>query len=494
MRITIIRWLIIISGFLLIAGCRGTVQVGIERTSTPNRSIPATLAALQDENHRLATRVAERTETPPARLELGQLAYVQGGDIWIMPLLDDAVSPQRLTTDGYNREPHWSASGKWLAYRKERESALIGPPATVQGNDLTTARHQVWVIQSDGNADHPLNQGLSVESCAWSPSGERLAYTTAGGGLYIINADGTGLVTLIAPDTSVTLSERQIGQIAWSPTGHSIAYEWRVQPISRPAVSQDLRVISIEGGAPLELVNARVSTESEATLVGWSALGDEVLFVQDPSSVDAPIDGGRLSAVRVEPLVPGTSQIRAIEYGAVLPYADVVVPIPAAAASPEGEDLAYVVGQGRRTWTDKRLKTTSHFITGDDLAVMSPAWSPTGDRLAFAAMPDRNELSTNELTALLPRRIYLANAVGDPQLRALTNSNAYRDERPLWSSGGDYLLFARFDARGRASLWLIPSGGGVPRQVVDELTPAPEPYESFGLVSWSTYYDWWRGP
>jgi Tol biopolymer transport system component len=95
---------------------------------------------------------------------------------------------------------------------------------------------------------------------------------------------------------------------------------------------------------------------------------------------------------------------------------------------------------------------------------------------------------------LLPRRSYTANAVGDPQLRALTNLNAYRDERPLWSSDGNYLLFARFDAKERASLWVISSGGGVPRQVVDELTPAPDTLESFGHVSWDAYYDWWRSP
>jgi Tol biopolymer transport system component len=494
MRIPIIRWLIIIGGFVLIAGCRGTVQVGIERTPTPDRSIPATLTALQAENNRLATRVAEQTEVLPNKLELGQLAYVQGGDIWIKPLLDDTVGPLRLTTDGYNREPRWSPSGKWLAYRKERQSVLLEPPATVQGNVLTAARRQVWVIQSDGNADHPLNQGLSVESFAWSPTGERLAYTTPGGGLYIINADGTGLITLVAPDTSVTLGEQQIGQIMWSPDGRSISYEWRVQPISRPAVSQSLRVVPAEGGLPLELVNARVSEESEAALVGWSALGDEVLFVQDPSSVEVPVDGGQLFAVQAASPVSGTSPIRLIEDGAVLPYADVVAPNPTLSTSPESESLVYVEGQGRRTWTNKRIKSPSQDITADELAAISPSWSPQGDQLAFAAMPDRDELTTSEVTALLPRRIYLANAVGDPQLRALTNSNTYRDERPLWSSRGDYLLFARFDARGRASLWLLPSGGGVPLQVVDELTPAPDPYEAFGLVSWDTYYDWWRGP
>lgn len=492
MRIPFVRLLIIVGGLILIAGCRGTVQVGFERTLTPDRSIPATLDALRAENDRLATRVAEQIEALPTKLDLGQLAYVQGGDIWIMPLLDDAISPQRLTVDGYNRDPRWSPSGQWLAYRKERPVTSSGVYA--QDPDSSTPRRQVWLIQASGEGGHPLHQGLSVETIAWSPTADRLAYATPRGGLHIINAAGTDLITLVPEDTSALVGENQVGQIYWSPDGKWIAFERRIQPISRPAVSQGLWIVSTDGGEPLEIYNAGLPEKSEVALVGWSALGDEVLFVQDPLSVEPPVDGGRLYAMRVAAPLSGTSLARLIEYDAVLPYTDFVAPNPSNPAAQDRESLAYVVGRGRSTWTNKRVRAASQFITDDDLAAISLTWSPSGNRLAFAAMPDRGELTADELTALPPRRIYIANASGDPQLRALTNSKAYRDERPLWSNSGDYLLFARFDAGGRASLWLIPSGGGVPRQVVDELTPAPDPYESFGQVNWGAYYDWWRGP
>ncbi|CAG0937091.1 hypothetical protein TFLX_05998 [Thermoflexales bacterium] len=492
----ITRFCYILIGLLLIAGCRGTMQVGIERTPTPDRSIPATLAALREENNRLATRVAEQVEALPTSIELGQLAYVQGGDIWIIPLLDEAVGPQRLTTDGYNREPRWSPSGKWLAYRKERPMTLVEPSTSAPGNGLSALRRQVWVIQADGNGEHPLNQGLSVEIFVWSPKGDRLAYTMPGGGLSIINADGTDLITLITPDTSISLGERQIGQIYWSPDGRSIAYEWRIQPISRPTVSQELRIIAADGGEPQEIYNAGIPDKSELALVGWSSLGAEVLFVQDQfeqTSDTAALSGGQLYAVRVE-AQPASATPRQIASDEVLPYADFVAPNPPVPLWQDREAVALVVGKDRGTWTNKRIRSVGQFITGEDLAAISPAWSPQGDRLAFAAMPDRGELSSDELTALLPRRVYLANAFGDPQLRALTKSNSYRDERPLWSSDGSYLLFARLDAKGHASLWIISAGGGVPRQVVDELTPAPDPLEVFGHVGWDAYYDWWRGP
>ena len=491
MRTTLLRSTLIIVSLMLIAGCHGTVQIGIERTPTPDRSIPATLDALRTENDRLATRVAEQIEALPTSLNLGQLAYVQGGDIWIAPLFDESASPQRLTVDGYNREPRWSPSGKWLAYRKERPITSSGSSA--QSRDLSNLRRQIWLIQADGNGEHPLNQGSSVESIAWSPLADRLAYTTSRGGLQVINADGTNVITLLPEDNSVPVGANQVGQIFWSPDGKWIAYERRTQPASRPLLYQGLWKVSAEGGEPIELYTADLLEKSEATLLGWSTSGDEVLFVQNQFSPEPPVDGGRLYAVRATAPLSRTAA-RFIEYDAVLPYTDFVVSDPPSTSQQDQESVVYVVGGGRSTWTKKRIKAANQFVTGENLAAISPAWSPAGDRLAFAAMPDRGELSSGDLTTLLPRRLWIAQTTGDPKLSALTNSNNYRDERPLWSANGNYLLFARLDAKGRASLWFVPASGGVPRQVVNELTPAPDPYESSAHIDWSAYYDWWRGP
>ena len=49
------------------------------------------------------------------------------------------------------------------------------------------------------------------------------------------------------------------------------------------------------------------------------------------------------------------------------------------------------------------------------------------------------------------------------------------------------------DARGRASLWIIPAEGGAPRQVIDELTPAPDPFGTYGHANLDNLFDWWRG-
>ncbi|MEJ2352594.1 MAG: hypothetical protein P8Y03_22640, partial [Anaerolineales bacterium] len=46
----------------------------------------------------------------PAYPDLGKLAYVQGGDLWVKTLPDG--EPQQLPTDGLNTQPRWSPSGK----------------------------------------------------------------------------------------------------------------------------------------------------------------------------------------------------------------------------------------------------------------------------------------------------------------------------------------------------------------------------------------------
>jgi hypothetical protein len=50
----------------------------------------------------------------------------------------------------------------------------------------------------------------------------------------------------------------------------------------------------------------------------------------------------------------------------------------------------------------------------------------------------------------------------------------------------------------QASLWLISVEGGEPQQVVEELTPLPDPaagwFGYYGHVDWDDLFDWWRGP
>ena len=189
---------------IFIAACRSTPAPtpNVSATNTAlAKSIVATMTAQAPADTPTPTNTPEPTPTPTPTPSLGKLAYVQGGDIWVKTLPDG--EPQRLTTDGRNREPRWSPSGQWLAFRK--------------------GEHQVWLMSADGNDARSLNEDAAVGPFAWVPVSDRLAYV-ASGEMRAINADGTDPATLV-PQSLPDRDPGQVGHIIWAPDGSCIAYE-----------------------------------------------------------------------------------------------------------------------------------------------------------------------------------------------------------------------------------------------------------------------------
>jgi len=487
---------------LMLVACGGTLDVGIERTPTPDNATAATVMALMADNSRLATRVATLvTPVPPVLPQVGQVAYVQGGDIWIKALPDG--KPQRLTTDGRNREPRWSSSGEWLAFRKDKQLTVeqdvpcdIPKPRGTCTDRVPVLEKQVWLMEATGSGAHPLNQGLSVNAFAWSPVSDRLAYTTAIGELSTINAVGTDPITLVPQASPDGGNLERSGRFAWSPDGIWIAYEWWSQPSDQPSAYQGLWKVSADGKERVELYNSGLPKKGEVVLAGWSSLGKSLLFWQSEVPLASLTDGTAFYAVPVEKSPSKNNVPTRLDSEAVLTFADFVAPAPSGTIWGGRDAIALAAGGGRSTWKNKRLELGSQPITPQHLAVVSPTWSPKGTHLAFAAMPDwaGSGISEPAQPESMQRRIWVTNVVGEPQTRRLTDAAGYRDERPLWSADGDYILFARMDTKGRVSLWIILVDHGSPQQVVDELTPAPDAQGFYGHMDWDILFDWWRGP
>ncbi len=495
------RLILLLLAVFLLAGCSSVLEVGIERTPTPDVAPAATMTAMASEISRLATRVAAQvTPTPPALPDLGHLAYVQGGDIWVKAL--PTGTPQRLTTDGHNSSPRWSPSGLWLAFRKERqvmveqecETSRLRPQVCLES--VPVLQKQVWVVESESNSAHLLSQGASIDAFAWSPVDDRLAYSTASGGLSTVYADGADVVTLVSQTTGGDNSSGRLGRFAWHPDGTSLAYERWGQLLTQTLAYQGLWQVSLDGRKRVELYPGSLPQKGEAVLAGWSPQGRRVLFWQGEAPLASLTNGAPLYSISASKTQSNTNAPAQLETKELmLRYSDFIAPAPRG-ISPEMRDtVALVVGSGRSTWNNKRIELAGRAISPKGLAAIAPAWSPNGARLAFVAAPDRADLLSEEAirVGLMQRRIWVTDVTGELEPQRLTSGAAYREERPLWSADGSHLLFARMDAKGRASLWLMAVEGGAPRQVVDELTPAPDPVDSYGHIDWETLFDWWRG-
>ncbi|GBD08811.1 Protein TolB [Candidatus Thermoflexus japonica] len=414
-----------------------------------------------------ATATAQAVRSPTPEPELGRLAYVQGGDVWAKDLPDG--QPRRLTSDGRNREPRWSPSGRWLAFRK--------------------GDYQVWVMRADSGAAYPLNQGGTVGAFVWSPTEDRLAYVAPDGALVVASA-GDGKEQQLVPGTGGQ-PYTGVVRFAWSPDGEWLAYEYIAveQGAEQPMRRAGLWRIRADGREATQLLDAGTETY-EPILAGWVSDGSALLYWEDPMySASLLADGAMLWRL---PLDGGPPQ----SLVATLAYEDFVVPHPL------GTDwIAVVAGGGRESWLGKQLYivrvTTGEqiLLSPPDQVVASPAWLPDGRRLAYVAMPAAEGVAGGEPArqALMQRRIWLVD-VESRQRHPLTDDPAYRDERPLWSADGSHILFARLDGQGRASLWLVSTEGDEPVRVVDELTPAPEGSGYYGHVEWDNLFDWWTGP
>lgn len=61
---------------------------------------------------------------------------------------------------------------------------------------------------------------LSINHITWSPDDTKIAFSTNGGRIFVINADGTNLVQL----TNRVIEDSSVHHISWSPDGTRIAF------------------------------------------------------------------------------------------------------------------------------------------------------------------------------------------------------------------------------------------------------------------------------
>lgn len=282
-----------------------------------------------------------------------------------------------------------SADGSRMAYLEPGDST----------KDKAAAH--LWLADADGSNASDL--GIEgVISFAWPPDGQQLILATVGieGGLatlYLVNADGSGLMEL---ETSTTVSVDSMPGI-WSPDGSMVAFTFG-----------DVFVVEIETGEVRYLAQTADklsgqpswSADSKKLVYGRGFIGrngsEIVILNADGSGSTTILSDDRYTKTSAI-FSPGGKQIAFLTSG---PEKDTKI------------EVANIDGSGERT------------VAQGALLGSSIAWSPNGNAIAAAIAFDGDG------------GLFLISADG-LQKRQLTQGGAFNDITWL---GGSRLRFATY--------------------------------------------------
>jgi Tol biopolymer transport system component len=132
----------------------------------------------------------------------------------------------------------------------------VAPIVSPDGRSVLFVGNGLWVLGLEEGRRTQLVRGR-VFDAAWSPDGERVAYSW-GGGLSVVRRDGTARLRLTRRGGD--------GAPAWSPDGRRIAY----------AAEDGVWVIGSNGGVRTYLTRLLTSYPTGPV---WSPDGDQIAFV-----------------------------------------------------------------------------------------------------------------------------------------------------------------------------------------------------------------------
>jgi len=307
-------------------------------------------------------------------------------------------------SDSFNASPAPSSDGR-IAFVSDRG----GTPDlyVMDGNGGNVQRLTTNAYVQGGAED------LEVSHVAWSPHGHTIAFDSVWGpvepncpqhcdgwAVSVVRSDGSGLGQIA----------QNVRTPAWSPNGTRLAYDSGVEVVDYDDAGS-ITIAKPDGSGAVQVPAPSGSTQNGPV---WSPRGDEIAF-----AAQRPGDYPPTSVYVVRP--DGTHK-RRVDTGHDPTW------------SPDGRRIAFVYdyrlvtidASGKRR---RRLSPKGEFV-------VSAAWSPTGDAIAYVAGTKRDP------DEYLPRNLRIETVRSDgTHVRVLAREPyLFVDEPPVWTANGRRIL------------------------------------------------------